>query len=110
MTKAEALMVEKTTEEWEKTFRKAEIPATPVYFTEELPGHVQVVANENMVELEHPLLGRLTMYGPTLKMSETPPKAQRAAPVLREHTQEILTGLGYSEEDIGRLCREGVTR
>jgi crotonobetainyl-CoA:carnitine CoA-transferase CaiB-like acyl-CoA transferase len=108
--KAVALMKEKTTEEWLEIFDKAGVPVSPVYYTEELATHEQVTENENVVHLEHTLLGPLTMYGPTLKMSETPLKAQRASPALGEHTEQILLGIGYTKEEIERLKEEGVTR
>lgn len=108
--KAEALMRERTTEEWLEIFDRAGVPASPVYFTEELIEHEQVIANENVVELEHSLLGPLKMYGPILKMSETPLEARRAAPALGEHTEEVLTALGYTPEEIEELRRQGVTR
>jgi crotonobetainyl-CoA:carnitine CoA-transferase CaiB-like acyl-CoA transferase len=104
------LMKEKTTEEWLEIFDRAGVPVSPVYYTEELVEHEQVAANENVVELEHSLLGPLTMYGPTLKMNETPLRAQRAALALGEHTDDILSGLGYTAEQIEALRRDEVTR
>jgi len=108
--KAAELMKEKTTEEWLEIFDRAGVPVSPVYYTEELVEHEQVAANENVVALEHSMLGPLTMYGPTLKMNETPLRAQRAAPALGEHTDDILSGLGYTAEQIEALRRDEVTR
>ena len=107
---AEAKMLERTTEEWRTVFDEARVPSTPVYFTEELTDHQQVIADGNIVELEHPLLGRLSMYGPILQMGETPLRAQRSSPALSENTEEILTGLGYSSEELEQLRQEGATQ
>lgn len=108
--KAEAKLAEKTTDEWIDIFRSAGVPVIPVYFTEELRTHEQVIANQNIVDLEHPLLGNMSMYGPTLKMSETPLKAQRTSPTLGENTDEILSQLGYSAEAIEQFRQSGVTK
>lgn len=106
---AEAKLLEKTSDDWIEIFRNAKVPVIPVYVTEELPDHDQVIDNDNIVDLEHPLLGHMTMYGPTLKMSETPLHAQRSSPAFGENTDEILADLGYSEARIGELRDRGVT-
>ena len=107
--KAEALLREKTTDEWVRILDAAGVPCSPVKFIEELLEDEHVLANDLVVELEHSLVGPLKMVGPTLRMSETPLEIKAASPVLGEHTDEILTTLGYSPEDIQRLRDEGIT-
>ena len=53
--------------------------------------------------VDHPTLGRLHTPGSPLKMSETPPIVGRRAPLLGEHTRDVLLEAGYTEEDIARL-------
>ena len=62
-----------------------------------------VRARGMVVPIDHPTLGRLRTLGSPLKMSETPPIVGRRAPLLGEHTREVLLEAGYTEEDITRL-------
>ena len=108
--KAEALFLTKTTDEWVRMLDGAGVPCGPVLFTEELMNDEQVIANDLVVNLEHSKVGNVRMFGPILRMTETPLEAQFASPALGEHTGEILASLGYSADDIQRLRDEGVTR
>ena len=108
--RAEAIIKEKTVDEWVALFDQAGVPSGPVRFVEELMDDEQVLANDLVVKLEHSLAGDLKMVGPILKMSETPLEAQSASPALGEHTAEILGKLGYSDDDIQKLRDDGVTR
>jgi crotonobetainyl-CoA:carnitine CoA-transferase CaiB-like acyl-CoA transferase len=56
--------------------------------------------------VDHPATGPLLYPGPQFRMSETPWRPGRA-PLLGEHTSEVLTGLGYVPEDIARLRDQG---
>ncbi|MEE8443516.1 MAG: CoA transferase, partial [Dehalococcoidia bacterium] len=107
--KAEALFLEKTTDEWVRILDAAGVPCGPVKYTEELMEDEQVIANDMVVELEHSVVGPLKMVGPILRMSETPLKAKSASPALGQHTDEILTALGYGPDEVKRLREEGVT-
>jgi crotonobetainyl-CoA:carnitine CoA-transferase CaiB-like acyl-CoA transferase len=56
-----------------------------------------------MVEMDHPVEGTVKVLGLPVKLSETPGKIRHAAPLLGEHTEEVLMGLGYSKEEIADL-------
>ena len=58
-----------------------------------------------MLTTEHPVLGRLHTLGSPLKLSETPADATRRAPLLGEHTGEVLAEFGFSQEEIDELLR-----
>lgn len=107
---AEAIFRQRTTAEWLRILDEAGIPAGPVRFTEELFEDEQVLANNLVVELEHSVVGRIKMVGPVITMSETPLEARSASPALGEHTEEILTALGYSPAQVEELRKKGVTR
>jgi crotonobetainyl-CoA:carnitine CoA-transferase CaiB-like acyl-CoA transferase len=70
----------------------------------------QVLANDLVADLEHPLAGHLRMVGPPLKLSDTPARAQSASPPLGHDTDAILGSLGYTPEQIEGLRATGVTR
>jgi formyl-CoA transferase len=107
---AEALFETRTTAEWLTLLDAAGVPAGPVRFVQELFDDPQVLANDLVVDLEHPLAGHLRMVGPTLRMSDTPTRARSASPPLGQDTDAILGGLGYSAEQIEELRANGVTR
>ncbi len=107
---AEALFLEKSTDEWVAALDGAGVPCGPVNFTEELMHDEQVISNDLVVDLEHTTAGAIRMVGPTLRMSETPLEVKSASPGLGEHTDEILTSLGYSPEEVQRFKDDSVTR
>lgn len=104
----EAMIRQETSEYWEQRFTAGGVPVAPVLFTQELIDHPQVQANGYVVELEHELAGPVRMQAPPWKMSESPPAAQGASPVLGRHNDEILAATGYSSEDIEAMRAEGV--
>jgi formyl-CoA transferase len=75
---------------WLATFTQAGIPCGPINNYAETFADPQILAREMLVEVDHPALGRLKMPGSPIKMSETPPTPRRRAPMLGEHTREVL--------------------
>lgn len=66
----------------------------------------QVVHNEMVLEFDHPRAGKVRTVGPPIKFSRTPAAFRQRPPLLGEHTDEILTMLGYADEQIRQL-RDG---
>jgi len=88
---------------WLAAFQAAGIPCGPINAYPEVFADPQVLARDMLVELEHPTLGRMQSLGSPIKMSETPPVVERRAPLLGEHTGEVLREAGFSDEDIRRV-------
>jgi succinate--hydroxymethylglutarate CoA-transferase len=61
-----------------------------------------------VVEVDHPTCGPMKLVNTPVKFSHAKPGVRSAPPTLGQHTNEILTSLGMSEEEIGKLKAEGV--
>ena len=64
-------------------------------------------AREMVVELQHPRAGRTRALGLPVKLSRTPGKVSRPAPLMGQHTREVLAEFGFSKEEIEALVRSG---
>ena len=67
-------------------------------------------AGASVLELDHPLEGKVRQLASPFRLSDTPPTFRRFAPVLGEHSVEVLQSIGYSENEIGALEKAGVVR
>jgi crotonobetainyl-CoA:carnitine CoA-transferase CaiB-like acyl-CoA transferase len=70
--------------------------------------HPQTRARDMVVTVEHPQAGPTRALGCPIKFSATPAQVDRAAPLLGEHTREVLQEFGYDDEAIDRLVADGV--
>ena len=67
-----------------------------------------MVANSMFVALDHPVAGPTRMVDVPIRLSRTPGSVRDPAPLLSQHTDEILAELGYRRADIERLKAEEV--
>lgn len=98
---------QRTTAEWLKDLDAAGIPAGPINDIAAMAADPQTLAREMVVELEHPKAGKTKALGLPIKFSETPGRITRPAPVLGQHTREVLLGVGYTDAEIDALAAEG---
>jgi crotonobetainyl-CoA:carnitine CoA-transferase CaiB-like acyl-CoA transferase len=70
--------------------------------------HAQVLANETLLETEHPAAGTLRQARPAARFSNTPAGVRHGAPALGEHSEALLAELGYQPSDIAELRVQGV--
>jgi len=103
----EAITARQPRTHWLSLFEAHDIPCGPINDYAQVFADAQVRAREMVVEVEHPRLGRVRSLGSPIKMSATPANPARRAPLLGEHTNEILTEMGMSEEEIARLRASG---
>lgn len=103
-----AVLVTRTRAEWLAAFDAAGVPAGPVHSIGEALAHPQTQARGMVVDLVHPQGGPTKALGCPLHFSETPTSINRPAPLLGEHTREVLREYGYSDAAIEALAAEGV--
>ena len=94
--------------EWMDAFDGAGVPAGPVHTIGEALAHPQTLARGMVVDLVHPQAGATKAIGCPVHFSATPASVTRPAPVLGEHTREVLRGYGYGDADIDSLVAQGV--
>ncbi|HZU75297.1 MAG TPA: CoA transferase, partial [Dehalococcoidia bacterium] len=87
---------------------EAGIPAGPIYDVGEMLRDPQALAREMVIETEHPVFGPLLTIGSAVKLSETPWQLRRLAPRLGEHSNDVLTELGYTSAERAALRADGV--
>jgi crotonobetainyl-CoA:carnitine CoA-transferase CaiB-like acyl-CoA transferase len=92
---------------WIAEFERAGVPVGPVNRIGDMLEDPQVRAREMVVELEHPVAGATRALGLPVKLSRTPGKVERAAPLLGQHTREILAELGYSAAQVDEFIAQG---
>ena len=97
----------KTTDEWVELFDEARLWSGPVAHYADLATHPQVVANEMIIEVEHPD-GPVRMPAPPLRMTGNPPSVRRAPPRLGAHTEAALgEWLGWDDARIEEARSQG---
>jgi crotonobetainyl-CoA:carnitine CoA-transferase CaiB-like acyl-CoA transferase len=106
-SRIEAITQADTCAHWLEVLEANDIPCGPINDYAQVFADRQVVAREMVVDVEHPTLGRLRTLGSPIKMSATPPVVARRAPMLGEHTIEVLTEAGFNEDEIATLRRFG---
>jgi crotonobetainyl-CoA:carnitine CoA-transferase CaiB-like acyl-CoA transferase len=104
----EAVTATATVEQWIERLNAAGVPCGRVMNLAEVFSDSQVLAQEMVLEVEHPGHGRVCMTGFPVKLGRTPAQLRRPAPALGEHTDEVLRSLGYAPDRIAALRREGV--
>lgn len=80
------------------------IPSSPILGIDEVCHHPQIEARNMLVELDHPVAGKVKIPGQPVKLSMSPGRPRGPSPLLGQHTTEILVQyLGYTEEQIHEL-------
>jgi len=98
----------RTRAEWIEAFDAAGVPVGPVHSIGEAIEHPQTRARGMVLELDHPEAGRTRALGSPLHFSVTPGANSLPAPVLGQHTREVLRESGYSDAEIDRFAADGV--
>jgi CoA:oxalate CoA-transferase len=94
---------ENTTEYWVDIFNKNGVPSGAIMNLEDALNAPQVQHRETFNELEVDDIGKIKFFNATAKFEKTPAKAETPPPKLSEHTEEILTSIGYNAEKINEF-------
>lgn len=98
---------QRSTEDWLATLEAAGVPAGPVLTVNEMLCDPQAIAREMVVETNHPVAGPTKALGLPVKFSETPGGIERPAPLLGQHSAEILAEGGYDQATIDAMVASG---
>jgi crotonobetainyl-CoA:carnitine CoA-transferase CaiB-like acyl-CoA transferase len=93
---------------WQAAFDAAGVPAGPVHTIGEALSHPQTLARGMVVELEHPQAGTTHAVGCPIHFSASPGRSSTPAPLLGQHTREVLRACDLTEQEIDALVAEGV--
>jgi len=104
----EALLVTQPTEHWIKVLDDAGVPCGPVYTYAQLFADPQIVHRELVVHADDPELGRVPHIRTPIKMSASDVAVRTVAPRLGQHSEEILTALGYTTAEVEQLRRDRI--
>ena len=106
-----ALMNEKlkarNVREWIAALDAEGVPCGPINSIADMAADPQTAARGMVVELEHPRAGRTRALGLPIKLSATPGQVDRPAPLLGQHTREVLAQYGFEVQEIDALIESG---
>jgi len=103
-----AFIAARTLDENMAIFERAEVTASPVYDIDQFIADPHVIAREILVDVPDRELGHLPMHNIIPRLSDSPGQLRSPAPMLGEHTAEVLGRLGLSHADLDGLARDGV--
>lgn len=98
----------KTYAEWKEILSPTKLIWAPVMTPLEVTREEQALANDVFVDFDHPRHGPVRLINNPIKLSKTPLRETSRAPDLGEHTDQILSELGYSGEEIAGLRKAGI--
>ena len=106
----EACFTLRNTDEWVNMLNQAGIPAGPILNISQMHKDPQALAREMILDVEHPLAGSVKTLGSPVKFHGTPGSINCAAPLLGQHSREVLADAGFSAEAIEQLVAKGVVQ
>lgn len=104
----ETVFFTRTTDVWVQLLNDAGVPAGPLLDIPQMHEDPQALAREMVVEVSHPIAGAVKSLGAPVKFHGTPGGVKRAAPLLGQHSVEVLAEIGYDAEAIQVFVDSGV--
>lgn len=104
-------MKKKTTDEWIEIFDQASLPYSPINTIDKVVNDPVINYRGMIAEIEQPRVGKMKIVGTPFRLSATPAAVRTGAPLIGQHTDEVLSGLlGYSKEEIISLRENNVVK
>lgn len=103
VAESEATLASRTTRDWISAFQVGGVPCGPFNFPPQVFSDEQVLANEFVIELDHPLIGPYKTFAPPIRMDATPTRIYGASPLLDGDTDAVLAELGLTGEEVAGL-------
>lgn len=103
-----AMFATRTTAHWTEALLAAGIPCGPVNTMADILTDPHVAARQMVTGVDHPTAGHLQVTGVPVKFSDTPGAVDRPPPLLGQHTDEVLADLGFADDAVADLRRQGV--
>lgn len=100
------LFQKRSVAEWLLRLEECGVPAGPVLDIAQMHADPQALAREMIVETAHPTAGKVKAIGLPIKFSDTPGGVSKAAPLMGEHTREVLLEHGFSEAEIEQMAAQ----
>ena len=97
----------RSTAEWLALLEEGGLPAGPILSISEMHRDPQTLARDMIVSTVHPIAGNIETIGMPVKFSETPCDIRSPAPLLGQHTREVLGDVGFSAEQIEQMIASG---
>jgi len=101
-------LAQNTTAYWVEVLNAAGVPCGPVQSVADVFEDPQILAQDMVLEVNHPNHGIVRMLGFPMKLKDTPCQVRLPAPALGEHSDAVLTELGYTASQRQALRDQGV--
>ena len=98
--------LKKPVADWVRQIEDGGVPCGPINELSDVFSDPQVLSRNMLLKMPHPTLGSIKQAGIPIKFSSTEGSIERHPPLLGEHTHEVLSELGYSDDDVERLRAE----
>ncbi len=102
------VLITDTSAHWLGRLEAEGVPCAPVLTRTEVIDHPQIVAQEIVDEIDHPIAGRLRQSRPPARFSKTATEHRHGGPDLGQHGDDVMAEIGYSADEIAALRRDGV--
>jgi len=104
------ILLTRSTAEWTALLEKADIPVAPMNSIDDLLTDQHLMSSEFFVKEQHPTEGAMYAMRTPTDWSDSQPEPPAPAPRLGEHSAQILSELGYSQDEIAEMARDGIIK